>query len=102
MMQEEFERLMGYSAAQLRGMGEYDREREFKRAEGCYMMLENLWKEEFCALWGVTAYRWMILGFCESWGRAANRMQMLGELELFANGVRLLAAELMNGKGVAA
>lgn len=50
MMQVEFERLMGYSEEELRVMGDYDRERNFKEAEGCYMLLRNVWKQEFTQL----------------------------------------------------
>ena len=76
-------------------MGSYDRERNFKEAEECYMMLRNVWKQEFCAVWKDKGMRWMILGFCRSWSRAANRMQMLSELELFSEGVRMRGEELL-------
>lgn len=101
MMQVEFERLMGYSDEELRLMGDYDRERNFKEAEECYMLLRNVWKQEFCAVWKVKRLRWMVLGFCRSWSRSANRMQQLSELELFSEGVRLQGEALLKKGGMA-
>lgn len=95
MMQCEFESLMGYSDEELRCMGSYDRERNFKEAEECYMLLRNVWKQEFCAAWKDKGMRWMILGFCRSWSHAANRMQMQSELDLFSEGVRMRGQEIL-------
>lgn len=96
---QEYERLIGRTAEQAAAMDMYDRERDFTEANACYMLLRNVWKQEFCAVWSKKEYRMMIKGFCHTWGVAANRMHLKGELELFSEGVRALGEEILKLKG---